>query len=480
MTRRRTRLQDLLIGLLLVLMVGFGALTIYRTACLSRKMGDLNVYLRAGWAIRAGVSPYDIVCDNHWHYVYPPPYAILMAPLGDPPQRDAATTAARILGTVASPTGIGPLEASVGAATSANPLPPDTLSYTVPFVVSSGLFYLLNLVAALVGVHLLASALERGQPRDDERWWALRLAPMYICLIPLAHTLMRGQVNTLVLFLVCGLIAGLIVGHAFRAGLYLAGAIALKIIPAYLCLLPLWLGRRNCLAGVTVGLVVILGLFPLVVLGPSGTYTCYEQLVTTTLAPGLKLGGDNSRDRELIQTTSTASQSFVAVIHNTTYLDRATRPSDAEPWARQIHWALAGLMLAVTLGSTWRGGVPTGGRLGLFGGALTTTMLMTSPVCHMHYLVLLMPLWMGLIAVHWERQHWQGEPLSWGRQAIHLTFAGALILPHIPGLEILKDTGLCMWLTLFAWGWACAELAYPVPGKALPSEVAPPTPAQAA
>jgi hypothetical protein len=116
----------------------------------------------------------------------------------------------------------------------------------------------------------------------------------------------------------------------------------------------------------------------------------------------------------------------------------------------------------------------------LFGGALTTTMLMTSPVCHMHYLVLLMPLWMGLIAVHWERQHWQGEPLSWGRQAIHLTFAGALILPHIPGLEILKDTGLCMWLTLFAWGWACAELASPVPGKALPSEVAPPTPAQAA
>ncbi len=456
MTRPRTRIQTAALVGLLVLVVGFGIAVVHRTACLKRKTGDLDVYLRAGWAVRAGVNPYDVVCDNHWHYSYPPPYALLLAPLADPPVRDAATTAARMLGSLTSPAA-GPLQAAVSVAVCENPLPPD-VGWCVPFVISAGLYYVLGVLACFAGVHILALALERGKPVDAERWWALRLAPLFICLVPLGQTLVRGQVGTFLLLLLAGLLAGLSAGRPLRAGLYLAGAIALKIIPAYLLLLPIWLRGRRCLLGVTVGLVVLLGLLPLTVLGPVRTFACYERLTESTLAPALRLGGDSSRARELIQTGATDTQSFGAVLHNCLYPDRATRPREAEPWTRRVHWAIAGLLLLVTMLAAWRGGVATPARRVLLGGALTTLMLLTSPVCHLHYLMLLMPLWMGLLVVHWDRQGWQGEPVSWGRHFAHAGFALGLLIPTLPGMESTRDLGLALWLALFAWARACVEL----------------------
>src|SRR5436309_10762844 len=88
--------------------VAFGGFVEYRSAFLSRRMGDLGCYLRAAWAVRAGVDMYGLTEDNGWHYNYPPLYAILLTPLADPPARDTSELAAASAGIAASPLG-GPL-----------------------------------------------------------------------------------------------------------------------------------------------------------------------------------------------------------------------------------------------------------------------------------------------------------------------------------------------------------------------------------
>src|SRR5262249_50879811 len=56
-----------------------------RSAFLKRPMTDLQVYLRAAWAVRTGNDLYRIIDDNKWHYHYPAVFAILMVPLANAP-----------------------------------------------------------------------------------------------------------------------------------------------------------------------------------------------------------------------------------------------------------------------------------------------------------------------------------------------------------------------------------------------------------
>ena len=192
-------------------LIAFGGLVEYRSALLTRRMGDLDVFLRAAWAVRNDADLYTISSDNDWHYIYPPLYAILLTPLADPP-RDA------------DPTG------------------------HLPYALSVAIFYVINLLCLLWGVHRLASALEersedagfRAQPKYCLRWWLLRLWPIAICFLPIGHTMMRGQVNVIVLAVLCLTLAGWIRGQSFRAGGWLALAICIKVIPAYLLIYPLW------------------------------------------------------------------------------------------------------------------------------------------------------------------------------------------------------------------------------------------------
>src|SRR5262245_43244018 len=122
-----------------------GAMVEYRSAFLSRRMGDLDCFLRAAWAVRNDDDLYAVTSDNGWHYNYPPLYAVLMTPLADPPRGESKE------------------------------------GY-LPYPVSVAICFLLNVTCLFVGVHTLASALEErtnlgDQPRYCRRWWALRLAP---------------------------------------------------------------------------------------------------------------------------------------------------------------------------------------------------------------------------------------------------------------------------------------------------------------
>src|SRR5438067_8314222 len=95
--------------LLLLALVLFGGLVEMRTAFLKQRLGDLGVFLRAAWAVRAGEDIYEVTDRGRWHYCYPPLLAIVLVPLADPPEGAPATG-------------------------------------FVPFAVSAGLWYVLNLL----------------------------------------------------------------------------------------------------------------------------------------------------------------------------------------------------------------------------------------------------------------------------------------------------------------------------------------------
>jgi hypothetical protein len=415
------------LALLVLLAVVFGGLVEMRSAFLTRRMTDLPCYLRGAWAVRSGTDLYQITDDNNWHYNYPPLLAILLVPLADPP---------------------------AGA----------DRAGTMPYPVTVALWYLFSVCCIAVASHSLAGALEQhasagktvAQHRGSRCWWALRLIPVLACLPPLAHSLMRGQVNPLVLALFCGMIAALLRGRSMRAGLFLAGAACIKVYPLFLLLYPLWRRDGRFLAGAALGLALGLGLVPAVTLGPSRAVSYYAEYCRVTLMPGIGAGADRSRADELTKLRATDSQSLLAALHNGLHPNRYLRPEDASPTLRRIQLATCALMTLVTLlAAGWRRPL-AGPALPVFFGALILVMLLTAPVCHLHYFSLTLPLIMGLLVYRWQRHRdISGGPAFIGLLTVNVI---ANTLPHLPVLEVLRDRCLTAYMALVLWGVAVVVL----------------------
>src|SRR5438105_6229379 len=258
MDDRLSRKEKLGLVLLLIVALAFGSLVVKRAAFMQRRMTDVDCYLRAAWAVRTGQDLYEILDPNDWHYNYPPLFAILMTPLADPPPG-------------ADRTGM------------------------LPFWVSVAIWYAFSLGCLCLGVYALAGAIEQRwsdrqvrEPRAfSRRWWALRVVPVLVCLLPVGHSLMRGQVNLLLLALLCGMAAATLRGRSLLAGGCLAGAICLKVIPAFLLLFPLWRRDGRCLAGCAFGLMVGGALIPTLAFGPTRTVQYYQKYAHVLLGPAL-------------------------------------------------------------------------------------------------------------------------------------------------------------------------------------------------
>ncbi len=402
------------LAVLLTLALLFGILVELRSAYLQRRMGDLGVFLRTAWAVRTGQDIYTVTDHNGYHYHYPPLFAILLTPLADPP-------------------------------------PGADRSWAVPYPITVAIWYVISLLCLVSAVHWLACTLEETSPaapaRGSRRWWALRVLPVLACLPPIGHTLMRGQVSLLLLLLLCGMAAALLRGRRWQAGLWLAGAICLKVIPAFLLIYPLQRRDGRCLAGCAVGLVLGLAAIPAAVFGPARTLAYYQEWTHVLLWPGLGAGTDQSRAKELIEVTATDSQSFQAIFHNSIYPDPATRPRQPSMTVRSAHWLTGGLLTLVTLLAARRR--HDGPAAVITFGALMVIMLLLSPVCHLHYFCLSLPLAMGALAAVRE-----GEPGLFARvgmPSVLVVHGVAQALPHFPALQRLRDCGLATYATLLLW-----------------------------
>jgi hypothetical protein len=247
------------------------------------------------------------------------------------------------------------------------------------------------------------------------------------------------------------------------------------VIPGLLVLFPLLRGDRRAIVGLVAGLVALLGVLPAAVWGAGGAVEVNRRVVELVLRPGATGRGDRTRAEELTDTTSTDSQSFAAAIHANLYPDPRSRPRVASAGTRLAHWAIGGVLVLVTVAVgrrvLWRARDGSDGRpygepadqLVLLG-CLCVLMVLLSPVSHMHYYAMALPLVAGL----WLRgmaarpgSH-TADPLT----TAALAAWGALTaLPLLPGptFDRLREGGFATAATVGLWAlgvWAIGERHY--------------------
>jgi len=410
-----SRLRPRLMVLAIVALCLVFGIVVYHKQILLRQ-GDQGVYYRAGWSMRHGGADLYNITDHHgFHYLYPPVFAILMIPLAEPPPNTPAEEQNWVL------------------------------SKSARMVVH----YLLNLACLFWALHLLVDCLERTQLLSPQRRWRLLLWPLLVCLTPIGLTFVRGQLEVPLLLLLAGFTNGLVRGRRFSAGLCLAGAICAKVIPAFLLLLPLWRRDRRCLVGCATGLLLGLGLVPVLVVGPVRTAELYADQWRVLLAPGLGLGDDNSRAGELLDAGATVNQSFQMVIHLTLHYGQSNLPPRPATWVRAVHWLLTAVLTAMVLFRQGRTAAADGRSLLGVVALLLVIMVLASPVCHLHYFTLALPLALcvvdrlGTAGAFW---------LCW--VALLLPALAYTVWEAFP-LEALRALNLPLYATLVLWvvGW---------------------------
>ncbi|MBF0505518.1 MAG: DUF2029 domain-containing protein [Nitrospirae bacterium] len=415
--------------LLVTVIIVLGIWVEFRGAYLQRRMTDVGPYFRAAWAVNSGHDIYKITDDRDLHYVYPPLFAILMTPFADPPD------------------GV------------------DRTGY-LPYKASVGIWYVLTVVAGIAGIHRLANVIGNrsssyaasGRRRFSRQWWALRVIPFLILLPAIGRSQMRGQVGLIIGFLLCFALAAVLEGRRFRAGLWLSGAICIKLIPVLLLVFLLWRRDWRMVLGSAAGLFAGLVVVPVIVMGPLKTVGAYESFYRDTLVAGFRGDTGGSLGGELTGITSTDSNSPMVVIHNIIHPEMKRRPKVADPGVRVAHWIIAFVMIAITLlASGWKGKWFAGKvdatlKDAAFMSAFIPLMFVSSPIFHPHYVSMAIPLVIILVGILWERHKYGNMPVEW--KAVFCFVAVSHILTSIDRALFflyLRDFGLVLFSTITLW-----------------------------
>jgi len=408
-------------GVTLLGLAVFAGFSEIRSCFLKERHTDFGVYLRAAYAARTGGDMYQITDDHGWHYCYPPPFALLLTPLADPPSG-------------ADRTGF------------------------VPFWFATAVWIVISLLVAIWTVHVLAKAVLPDAKPWSRRWLYARTVPFSLCIGSIGFTVSHGQVNTAVAALIAGMFVAFAADRRIAAGAWLAAAAALKITPALLVLYPLLHRDRRSLIGLAAGSIVLLGILPVAFFGFQGAIDENRKLVHQVLAPGLggSAAGDQTRAKELTNTTMTDSISFVSVIHTWKHpedrLVREHTTPDADQSSRLAHWAISGLMIAITSVLIWKNRTKGAAEQLLLLGSLVLVMILAAPVSHNHHFAMALPALCGLWLWGLKQRPGQLIPSAWVLATLVSWTAGTAIL-LLPGQIFvqLREFGLGTAVTVLLW-----------------------------
>jgi hypothetical protein len=422
-------------------LLAYGYLLERRTALRHAPMTDLGVFCVASGAIWNGGNPYDIADWHGWHYQYPPALAILFRPFAErvpPPQ--PVLLPGELKTTDNTPWGY----------------PIDGGNYyglhkeNTHFFFSVAVWYLLSVLGILLTAHALACALEGNKlttppPEDDDRgrWWRRSLLPLAVCAGSLLTDLSRGQVDILMLTSVSLGLYLVTVRRNVSAGACFAFPATVKMFPPLLLLYPLMRRQWRVAAGIAAGLIILLGILPLVTLGPARTGELYHSWIEVLAKPALGQGTDTSRLRELTGMGSTDNQSLLSTIHNWTYRSqpREERPIQAAPWERYTVYAIGGVMLIATLCLIGFRRADSPHDLLIIAGMLVGVALITSPIVHNFYYLLMLPLVAAFIDL--GIGEFPSRSIRWKYLAPILLFMAGDLLARVPHIGWwLRDRGI--------------------------------------
>ncbi len=372
---RASRQQWFFAAFIAVLALLYLPMFVWKTVWLGQG-ADAQVFFRAAWAIWTGYPIYEVTNQGGWTYHYPPTFALFMGLFADP--------------------------------LPGHPRPWWALPYPAALVV----WYFLNVFFMILSFHLWASALERVQPVKARPGFLygpllLRLGPALALLPFIGDGLARGQPAPLLLLLIVAFLILYIDGRVKSGAFFFALAIAIKVFPIVLGVLPL-LRRDWKFLFWTAGwcAALLIGL-PALCVGPAATLDLYRAMWAEHLG-GLISGSLPTRIIGEVDPGGYDALSIGAALARII----AGQPfkSALPAWASAIQYlfnvCVIGAVALLGRGGfwNWRGAQPAKGYPLLAAGAvlLAATLLMV-PVAKLNYGTFAVPLIGVLIIETWRR-----------------------------------------------------------------------------
>jgi hypothetical protein len=377
----------LLIALLLV--IGLGAVSVYRAAYSPDHRSDFTVYTAAGDAVLAGADLYKAQNPRGLSYVYPPPFAILIVPF------------------------------------SVLPVPLGTLAW-----------YALSVLLTFWSLRMCVAIVRQERQFDGDAFWLAALAAVLVLPWFIQGTA-EGQATLLMSWLMIAALYWQTNNRPILGATCLAGAILVKVIPAVLLAYFVYRKKWRFVAATLVLVAFGAVVPPAAVFGWNKTLTYWREWAAVVARPSL---GDEQQRREspvdgqLLSPYKARSQTLEAVCWRLT----------GARHARVIAVTIAIAMLAVIGFVGWRSR-PQSESLVI--SAVLVWMILAAPLSEFHYLLVLLLPMMAMVFVAVHEPDGATRWLARATLAV-LAVAGLLTLAFVS----LQEIGLLCWAMIALWG----------------------------
>ena len=412
-------------------------------------MTDLTVYTEAGAAIFDGRDPYTIASPRGWHYLYPPLFAIIVAPLAklDPQWQVVIWFAAMVLAGWVCYQEFRRLWLWVLQ-------PSHDATLPVP----------LGMTASI--------------PTSRFLIWLLWITSITM-LLPMLNCLQRGQLGILLLYpLLLGLRLAVTSGTGWRmmtGGIVLALPVAIKLTPAlpvfFVCCQLLvasrisqnhkadWRRARNVTCGVVAGLLLFLISIPSMFVGPTRNAEFLTSWIQRVVVNN-ELGSVNDFDAHSLRNQSLTNAVYLLGSSISQLLSGATdaTPTDGtrkEPSPQSTYYSVsADLLLAIRallvllMFAAGLAASRHGDRLSMITAFALACMLtlLISPLSWVHHYVLWLPaLWFAPVWL-WQQKR-QCLAIGLAISACAMVWMHYLVLP-VAGRLGLLGLGSTLWFAI--------------------------------
>jgi hypothetical protein len=347
-------IQTVLVAGVVIALLLWGWLDVRRRALPQNgQMTDVTVYLAAARALESGQDIYDVRSEQNWPYLYPPILALLFVPLSHL-SRGAAAYVWFLMSVGALGTSVVLVRAALGTALKDRAdlqAGPPAIPAEAAGSATSALA--LPARAALMGLAVVA--------------------------VPAIHTLQRGQVNCLVLLLVCLALFALGRRWHLLGGASLGMAAAVKVTPGFVVVYFIyrWVrgqvaavregawGPRTPLRGIAAPIGFALGLFlgmyaiPALYVGPGqaavllSSWRAKVAAGYVTVDAAQKVFAGTQGIHEINDKNQTWYRVIVAYVTLLNPQALAKRNELRPEWKAPVWWILVGVGTAVTGGLLW-------------------------------------------------------------------------------------------------------------------------------